>query len=280
VPTEVSVQTESRATPEASVTTGTAVPDVVAPLPSVLSPLATLNVTVTPGTGLLNASVASTAGNVGTAWPKRAPVVVNAPLCASAAAGPAFTVTVGCCAIVVAALICALTMRTPDVVDARVPVTTPLAFVTAAGCVIVMAAPLATASVTVAPATGAPPASFTVTVIVAGPPPAENVAGDATTVDCEALDAPPNDAVAVFDDVMLRAQVAPAQSPLQPSNVEPADAVPVSVTDVPSSRSRVQTPLVTPAPMEHEIPAGALVTVPAPAPPPEIVSVRTAVNVA
>ena len=64
-----------------------------------------------------------------------------------------------------------------------------------AGCVSVFPEVGVAASVTVAPLTGLPPASLTVTVIVLAPAPAVIVPGAAATDDCDAL-GPPAVAVA------------------------------------------------------------------------------------
>ena len=74
-------------------------------------------------------------------------------------------------------------------VEAIEPVATPLASVTAAGCVIVLSLPVE-ASATVAPATGFPFASRAVTVIVLAAPPAVIVPGAEPTVDTCAETAP------------------------------------------------------------------------------------------
>ena len=66
-------------------------------------------------------------------------------------------------------------------VELNVPVTTPLASVTAAGCVSVFPLPVA-ASTTVAPLIRLPEPSFAVTVIVLVAPPAPMLAGAAATV--------------------------------------------------------------------------------------------------
>jgi len=100
---------------------------------------------------------------------------------------PAFTTTVAVRAIATA-LIVAETVFDSAVVDARVPVATPLAFVVPTGCVSVLPVPVA-ASTTVAPWIGLPFASRAVTVIVDPVPPA--VIGDvAVTVDRLADTAP------------------------------------------------------------------------------------------
>ena len=87
-------------------------------------------------------------------------------------------------------LIVAETVLACAVVELSVPVATPLASVTAAGCVSVLPVPVA-ASTTVAPLTGFPPASFAVTVIVDVPLPAEMEVGEAPSVDWDAETPPP-----------------------------------------------------------------------------------------
>src|SRR6266540_1107605 len=82
-------------------------------------------------------------------------------------------------------LILADTVFASATVELSVPVATPLAFVGPVGWVSVLPLPVA-ASTTVAPLIGVPLASFTVTVIVAPPPPAVIDAGATATVDCEA----------------------------------------------------------------------------------------------
>ena len=74
-------------------------------------------------------------------------------------------------------------------VELNVPVATPLASVVPLGCVRVFPLPVAD-STTVAPLIGLPLASFTVTVIVALPLPAESDVGAALTVDWAAETAP------------------------------------------------------------------------------------------
>src|SRR5690242_3844712 len=91
----------------------------------------------------------------------------------------------------------ALTVFVPATVELSVPVICPLLFVVPTGWVSVFPVPVA-ASVTVAPLTGFPFASATVTVIVLWLAPLEavTVAGDAATCDWLAL-TPPAVAVAV-----------------------------------------------------------------------------------
>src|SRR6266540_4916043 len=97
---------------------------------------------------------------------------------------PGVTVTDAVCVMAVP-LALAETVFAPATVELSVPVATPLAFVGPVGWVSVLPLPVA-ASTTVAPLIGAPLASFTVTVIVAPPPPAVIDAGATATIDCEA----------------------------------------------------------------------------------------------
>jgi hypothetical protein len=89
------------------------------------------------------------------------------------------------------ALIVADTVFDSATVALNVPVATPLAFVGPTGCVSVFPVPVA-ASTTVAPLTGLPVASFTVTVMVetVAPELAVIVPGTAATSDWLALGAP------------------------------------------------------------------------------------------
>src|SRR5207247_5887482 len=75
---------------------------------------------------------------------------------------PAFTTTVAVC-VIATALIVAETVFDPAAVDERVPVATPLASVVPTGWVKVFPPVGVAASVTVAPCTGLPLASFAVT---------------------------------------------------------------------------------------------------------------------
>jgi hypothetical protein len=77
---------------------------------------------------------------------------------------PALTTTVAVW-VMATALIVADTVLDAATVELKVPVATPLAFVTPTGCVSVFPVPVA-ASTTVAPAIGLPEASRAVTVIV------------------------------------------------------------------------------------------------------------------
>ena len=135
--------------------------------------------TVAPSTGLPLASLAVT-------------VIVELPLPAAigdvaltadcaADTVPGFTTTVAVCVTATPSIV-AETVFEPAVVDERVPVATPLAFVVPTGCVSVFPAVGVAASVTVAPWIGLPLASFAVTVIVEVPLP--DVIGEvAVTVD-------------------------------------------------------------------------------------------------
>ena len=69
----------------------------------------------------------------------------------------------------------------------------------------------------------------------------------------------PKVAVTVVSAASVTLQVAPAQAPPKPLNVEPAAGVAVKVTRMPSAKAAAQ---VAPQAM----PAGALATVPVPAP--------------
>ena len=64
----------------------------------------------------------------------------------------------------------------------------------------------------------------------------------------------------------------PEHAPLQPSKVEPLDALAVSVTNVPLAYSSMQSFEVPPALIEQMMPAGFEPTVPAPVPAPFTVS--------
>src|SRR5690348_6411884 len=94
------------------------------------------------------------------------------------AAAAGLTTTVPVCA-TATALIVADTVFDSATVDDRVPVATPLALVTPAGCVRVFPVPVA-ARTTVAPAIGFPLASFAVTVMVLWLAPLDAVIGDVT----------------------------------------------------------------------------------------------------
>jgi hypothetical protein len=101
---------------------------------------------------------------------------------------PAFTTTVAVCVIATASIV-ADTVFDSAVVDASVPVATPLAFVVPIGCVNVFPVVGVAARATVAPSIGLPLASFAVTVMVEVPFPA--AIGDvAATVDWAAETAP------------------------------------------------------------------------------------------
>jgi hypothetical protein len=97
--------------------------------------------------------------------------------------GPGFTVTEAVWVMAVP-LAVADTVFVPATVELSVPVATPLALVVPLGWVSVLPLPVA-ASTTVAPLTGFPLASFTVTVIVELPLPAVSEVGAALTVDSE-----------------------------------------------------------------------------------------------
>jgi len=130
--------------------------------------------------------------------------------------GPALTVTDAVCVIAVPFAV-AETVFVPAPVELSVPVATPLAFVVPLGWVRVLLLPVA-ASTTVAPLIGLPPASFTVTVIVALPLPAVIEVGEAATVESEAETAP---AVTVTAAVwVIAVPLAVAETVLVSSTVE------------------------------------------------------------
>src|SRR5216117_2546298 len=107
----------------------------------------------------------------------------DVPLTVDCAAdtAPAFTTTVAVC-VIATPLIVAETVFDPAAVDERVPEATPLASVVPTGWVKVFPPVGVAASVTVAPRTGLPLASFAVTMMVDVPLPA--AIGDvAVTVD-------------------------------------------------------------------------------------------------
>src|SRR6266545_2110513 len=130
--------------------------------------------------------------------------------------GPGLTVTDAVCVIAVPFAV-AETVFVPAPVELSVPVATPLAFVVPLGWVRVLLLPVA-ASTTVAPLIGLPPASFTVTVIVALPLPAVIEVGEAATVESEAETAP---AVTVTAAVwVIAVPLAVAETVLVSSTVE------------------------------------------------------------
>jgi hypothetical protein len=143
--------------------------------------------TVAPWIGLPFASLAVT-------------VIVEVPLPATigevaasvdcpAETGPTFTRTVAVC-VIARPLAVADTVFDPAAVELNVPVAWPFASVVAAGWVSVFPVVGVAASVTVAPFTGLPPASLTVTVMVLEPEPAVMLPGAAATDDCDALGPP------------------------------------------------------------------------------------------
>jgi hypothetical protein len=203
----LSVQLPTVATPLAFVVW---LPPVMVPFPG-----ATANVTATPTTALPNPSVTSTEGGIGTALPAGA--VWPLPSCTAivaAAAGVTFTVAV--CVTVTVPFTLAVTVLVPAAVELSVPVAWPFTSVVAAGCVSVLPVVGVAASVTVAPLTGLPPASRTVTVIVLEPEPAVIVAGAAATDDCDAL-GPPAVAVARNTTGLPASPVAVARSVSTPA---------------------------------------------------------------
>src|SRR5437773_4722205 len=108
---------------------------------------------------------------------------------------PGFTTTVTVC-VTATPLIVADTVFDSATVELRVPVATPLAFVTALGCVTVFPKPVALRR-TVAPATGLSKASRAVTVMVDVPLPA--VIGDVAV----RLDRAPETVLAVTSTVAV-----------------------------------------------------------------------------
>jgi len=168
-------------------------------LPTVAIPLASLiwvapvtlplpgpgaKVTDTPETGLPNASVTSTDGAIKTALPAGA-VCPPPPWGAIVAAAAEFTMTAAVSVTVTLPSTRAVTVFVSATVELNAPVICPLVFVVPAGCVSVTPVAGLAVSVTVAPLTGFPLASFTVTVIVLALDPelAMIVAGDAATSD-------------------------------------------------------------------------------------------------
>src|SRR5437588_7100751 len=146
------------------------------------------NVTDTPETGLPNGSVTITDGAIGTALPAGAVCPLPA-WGASVDAAAGFTVTVAVCVTATAPFTVAATVFVPASVELKAPVIWPLVLVVPAGCVSVIPVAGLAASVTVAPLTGFPLSSFTVTVIVLALEPllAVIVPGDAATSDSLAL---------------------------------------------------------------------------------------------
>src|SRR5439155_1231775 len=172
-------------------------PTVAIPFPSVVCaapvilPLAvpTTNVTDTPETGLPNASVTITDGGTGRVLPAGAccPLPPLGPIVAAAAG---FTLTAAVSVTGTEPFTMAVTVFVPAAVELNEPVICPPALVVPTGWVSVLPVAGVTKSVTVAPLTGLPLASRTVTVMVLEPAPAVIVAGAAATVDCVALGPP------------------------------------------------------------------------------------------
>src|SRR5437764_3143247 len=126
----------------------------------------------------------------------------------------------------------ALTVFVPAAVELNEPVICPPAFVVPTGWVSVLPVAGVTASVTVAPLTGLPLASRTVTVMVLDPAPAVIVVGAAVTVDWVALGPPAvADAVNVTGLPLSPEDVARSVSVLAavPSVQEFAAATPLAV---------------------------------------------------
>ncbi len=161
-------------------------------------------------------------------------VVDGCTVNANTAAAPGVTVTLAVCVIVVPFAV-AVTVFAAATVELKVPVIWPLAFVVPTGCVSVLPVPDA-AKVTVAPLTGLPNASFTVTVSVVALEPelAVIVPGAAATVDWLALAGP---AVAVAVNVTGLPVRVPelAVRPFAPATVprvqEVAVAIPLAFVD-------------------------------------------------
>src|ERR1051326_6612504 len=105
--------------------------------------------------------------------------------------GPGLTTTLAVCVRRSVPFTLAVTVLVPGAVELSVPVAWPFTWVGAPGCVSVLPVVGVAASVTVAPLTGLPPASRTVTGIVLEPEPAVIVAGAAPTHDCDAPAPPP-----------------------------------------------------------------------------------------
>jgi hypothetical protein len=151
------VQEVTAAIPPAFVSTGVVGFTVPPPNP-------TANVTETPSTGFPYGSVTRTAGGIGTGVLTGA-VWLLPTLIAIWLAGAGVTTTLAVCVTVTVPFTVAVIVFVSALVELTVPVICPLALVGPAGCVTAFPAPLA-ASVTVAPFTGFPDPSFTVTVIV------------------------------------------------------------------------------------------------------------------
>src|SRR5205823_786659 len=155
------------------------------------------SVTVAPLTGFPLASLTVTV-IVLALDPELAVIVPGAAATSDwfALAPAGLTVTVAVWTTVRVPFTVAVTVFVPAAVELSVPLICPDAFVVPTGCVSVLPVAGVTASDTVAPVTGLPLASRTVTVIVLAPAPAVIVAGVAATVDWAAL-GPPAVAVAV-----------------------------------------------------------------------------------
>ncbi len=113
---------------------------------------------------------------------------------------PGVKVTVAVSVTLIVPFTTALIVDVPTIVDRTVPVICPLAFVVPEGCTIVSVAPRLDDKVTDAPGTGLLFASRTVTVIVEIVPSATTLAGEASTIEVEALTGP---AVNVIDAVWV-----------------------------------------------------------------------------
>jgi hypothetical protein len=153
-----------------------------------VAPLEELNVTFTPGTGLLLAS--NTVTVIVLVADPSATRVVGLPTTVELAADGvlATNVTSAVSTTFTVPFTTALMVEVPVVMDETVPVITPDALVDPTGCVIVSVAPLEELKTTVAPGTGLLFTSRTVTVIVlVAAPSATTLAGEEFTVEVVAL---------------------------------------------------------------------------------------------
>ena len=93
-------------------------------------------------------------------------------------------------------------------------------------------------------------------------------AGDGATVSVAACaaDVKPAFTAVTAPEMIAALQVAPAQAPVKPLNAPPVALTAVNDTVTPAGKFAEQLPLATPFVMVHEMPAGALVIAPLPAP--------------
>src|SRR5437588_582262 len=232
-------------------------------LPTVAIPLASLvwaapvtlplpepaaKVTDTPDTGLVNASVTITDGGVGTVVPAGA-VCPLPPWGAMVAAAAEFTVTAAVSVTVTLPSTRAVTVFVSAAVELNAPLICPPAFVVPTGWVSVLPVAGVTVSVTVAPLTGLPLASRTVTVMVLDPAPAVIVAGAAATVDWAALGPP-----AVADAVNVTGL------PLSPEDVARSVSVLAAVPSVQEFAAATPLALVVTAVAGSTVPLSPVVT--------------------